>query len=318
MDENKIICHIVGTDDDDKKKILNFCNSNKKFEFIDLDIINGEILENEEMDKLFKQYNRFKMSNNDKFKETFKKMTKYWEENLVLKVSNNITNRKKAILVGKNHHFRFISKKIDFNVSNKFIIEKDKKIITKNIIKKNIDQNYNSIINGTYPLENLDFKKQQNKFNNFEKSYLKSGYSKIKINDLVDIFKHHQKNKIKGKGLWISLNEDYNVGSLIHPNKSKIYGFTDPVLSLIESFNLKETCNTGLSDEKVKSINIDKSKIDIFKKSRYIYYVSKENFIPASKNDIYRYNTQNCVTILDKEKVDNVYKKFIELKILNI
>ena len=75
------------------------------------------------MDKLFKQYNRFKMSNNDKFKETFKKMTKYWEENLVLKVSNNITNRKNAILVGKNHHFRFISKKIDFNVSNKFIIE---------------------------------------------------------------------------------------------------------------------------------------------------------------------------------------------------
>ena len=58
-----------------------------------------------------------------------------------------------------------------------------------------------------------------------------------KLNDILDILKFHQKNKIEGKGLWLSLNEEYNIESLIHSNKSKIFGFTDPVLSLIDSFN---------------------------------------------------------------------------------
>ena len=321
MEINKIICHIVGADSDDKKLILDFCKKSKKYDSIDLDKLNDEILKSDEMEKLFKQYNRFKKSNNDKYKETFKNMTKYWEESLVIKVSNLIANKKKTILVGKNHHFRFVSKKIDFDVSNKFILNKDTKMITKNSIKNNIEKNINSIANGAYPLENLDFNKQHKKLLNFEKAYTKSGYSKINLKDLLDILKFHQKNKINGKGLWLSLNEEYNVGSLIHPNKSKIYGFTDPVLSLIESFNFQNKeqlfeMESGGKSDKVKVLNIDSTKLDQLKKSRYIYYVSKENFIPISKNNTLKYNTQNSVSILDKEKIDNVYKKLKDLKVI--
>ena len=321
MEKNKIICHIVGADTNDKKIIYEFCKKSKKHEFIDLDKLNEEILKSEDMEKLFKQYNRFKKSNNDKFKETFKNMTKFWEESLVIKVSNLISSKRKAILVGKNHHFRFVSKKIDFNVSNKFILEKDTKNITKNIIRSNIERNINNIVNGAYPLENLDYNKQHNKLINFEKNYLKSGYSKIKLDELIEILKYHQKNKIEGKGLWLSLNEEYNIVSLIHPNKSKIYGFTDPVLSLLESFNFANKDSIYEMNQKgrkeiVKTINIDPSKVDLLKKSRYIYYVSKENFIPFSKNNNLKYNTQNSVTILDKEKIDNVYKKLKDLKVI--
>lgn len=321
MEKNKIICHIVGADSDDKKLILDFCKKSKKYDSIDLDKLNDEILKSDEMEKLFKQYNRFKKSNNDKYKETFKNMTKYWEESLVIKVSNLIANKKKTILVGKNHHFRFVSKKIDFDVSNKFILNKDTKMITKNSIKNSIEKNINSIANGAYPLENLDFNKQHKKLLNFEKAYTKSGYSKIDLKDLLDILKFHQKNKINGKGLWLSLNEEYNVGSLIHPNKSKIYGFTDPVLSLIESFNFQNKeqlfeMESGGKSDKVKVLNIDSTKLDQLKKSRYIYYVSKENFIPISKNNTLKYNTQNSVSILDKEKIDNVYKKLKDLKVI--
>tara|TARA_E500000178_G_C17024785_1_gene757397 strand:- start:1940 stop:2908 length:969 start_codon:yes stop_codon:yes gene_type:complete len=321
MEKNKIICHVVGADSNDKKIILDFCKKSKKYDSIDLDKLNDEILKSDEMEKLFKQYNRFKKSNNDKYKETFKNMTKYWEESLIIKVSNLIANKKKTILVGKNHHFRFVSKKIDFDVSNKFILNKDTKMITKNSIKNNIEKNINSIANGVYPLENLDFNKQHKKLLNFEKTYTKSGYSKINLNDLLDILKFHQKNKINGKGLWLSLNEEYNIGSLIHPNKSKIYGFTDPVLSLIESFNFQNKeqlfeMESGGKSDKVKVLNIDSTKLDQLKKSRYIYYVSKENFIPISKNNTLKYNTQNSVSILDKEKIDNVYKKLKDLKVI--
>jgi hypothetical protein len=322
MDENKIICHIVSADNNDKIELDKFCKTSNKFELIDLDIMNDQILNHDDMQKLFKQYNRFKISNNDKHKEVLKKMTKHWEDTLVKKVGNHLTNKKKLILVGKNHHFRFISKKIDFNASNKFILDKDIKGITKNIIKNNIDKNLNSIINGSYPLENLDFKKQQTKFLNFEKSYTKLGYSKIKHTDLIDVLNNHSTNKIKGKGLWISLDEEYNVGSSIHPNKSKIYGYTDPVLSLIESFDLSHDDSKNskkvyeLSNDKVNIIDINDSNINKLKKSRYMYYVSKENFIPSSKDSTFKYNTQNSVHILEKDQIKNVYKKFKELKII--
>ena len=181
MESNKIICHIVGVDYNDKEILKKTFKNSKKFDLIDLDKLNDEILNNEEMQKQIKQYSRFKKNNNDKHKEVFKSMTKFWEENLILKVSNSVTGKKKSILIGKNHHFKFLSKKIDFKVSKKFVVDKDSKLVTKNILKKNIDNNLGSILNGTYPLENLDFKKQQNKFLNFEKSYIKNGYTKLNI-----------------------------------------------------------------------------------------------------------------------------------------
>ena len=73
---------------------------------------------------------------------------------------------------------------------------------------------------------------------------------------------------------------------------------------------------SGGKSDKVKVLNIDSTKLDQLKKSRYIYYVSKENFIPISKNNTLKYNTQNSVSILDKEKIDNVYKKLKDLKVI--
>ena len=321
MESNKIICHIAGLDNNDKEILKKTFKNSKKFDLIDLDKLNDEILNNKEIQNQVKQYTRFKKNNNDKHKEVFKSMTKFWEENLILKVSNLVTGKKKSILLGKNHHFKFVSKKIDFKVSKKFIIDKDSKLVTKNIIKKNINNNINSILNGTYPLENLDFNKQQKKFLNFEKSYIKNGYSKTDINEIISILKMHNDNKIDGKGLWISINEEYNIGSQIHPIKSKnnstLFGYTDPVLSLIDSFNFNDEQSIyKISENKVKTIDLDKNKLDKLKKSRYIYYVSKDNFIPYSSNDKFKYNTQNSVTILEKEKIGNVYNKFRELEII--
>lgn len=316
LNDNKIICHIVGLNPSDKSKISELCNNISKYHLIDLDEINNEILTDETMNKLFKTYSKLKKSKNDKFKDIDKKMTKYWEDNMVKKVYDLIPGKKKTILVGKNHHYRLLSKKINFLVSNKFIIDNNIKDEVKARIKYNLLTHHDEIVNGRFPIDFLNYKQQLKKRQLFEESYTKTGYTKIKLETLLEILNVHSKKKIKGEGLWLSLKEPYNIGSKIHTNKEPIYAFIDPVLSLIGSFNFKEEdINYNFNEDKVISLNnIDSKKM---KKGRYLYYVSKEDFILADIKNKHRYSTHNPVLVLEKEKINNVYNKLVELELLN-
>ena len=315
LNENRIICHIVGLNPSDKEKIKELCNRIKKYNFIDLDEINNNILNSDEMNKMYKSYSRLKKNKNDKYKDIDKKMTKYWEDNLIKKVYDQIASKKKTILIGKNHHYRIQSKKINFLVSNKFIIDLDLKNEVRKNIKLNLIKFQDDIINGIFPLEFLDFKKELKKLKNFQEGYTKIGYKKIKLNDIIEILKTYSKNKIKGNGLWVSSNEPYNINSLIYPTKENLTGYLDPVLSLLSSFNLDEKdIEYNSNEDKVVSLkNFD---IKNMKKSRYLYYVSKEDFFPSDSRNLYKYFSQNPAIILEKEKIDNVYNKLMELNIL--
>ena len=314
LNENKIICHIVGLNPDDKKKIIEMCSKIKRYNLIDLDDINNKVLNDEEMSKLFKNYSKLKKSKNDKFKDVDKKMTKYWEENMIKKVYDLIPVKKKTILIGKNHHYRLLSKKVNFLVSSKFFIDSNPKEEVKKGIKHNLSVHQDDIINGTFPVEFIDYKHQLKKRQLFEDSYIKSGYTKIDIDSVINILESNSQNKIKGKGLWISLQEPYNIGSKIHPNKNPIYAYIDPVLSLLNSFKNREN---NYKFESKKVVSIEQKDVKKLKRPRYLYYVSKEDFILAETKNKHKYVTQNPVIILEKEKIKNVYDKLVELKLLN-
>ena len=138
----------------------------------------------------------------------------------------------------------------------------------------------------------------------------------MKLDDILNLLDIHSQKKIKGDGLWISSKEPYNIGSKINNNKEPIYAYIDPVLSLLGSFNFKkEELDYNFSDNKVISLNnLDSKKM---KKPRYLYYVSKEDFILADAENYHKYSTQNPVLILEKEKIGNVYNKLVELDLLN-
>ena len=287
-----------------------------KINFIDLDDINNNILNSEEMNKMYKSYNRLKKNKNDKYKDIDKKMTKYWEDNMIKEVYDLIPGKKKSILVGKNHHYRILSKKVNFLISNKFILDNDIKKEVRNRIKYNLINHQDEIVKGTFPIHFLDYKQQLKKRTIFEESYVKAGYTKMKLEKIIDLLEMHANNRIPGKGLWFSSNEPYNIGSKIHPNKGPIYAYVDPVLSLLGSFSFDEdNIEYSSGDEKVvslKGLNTKK-----MKKGRYLYYVTKEDFIPSQKNNKYKYFTQNPVTVLEKEKISNVYNKLNELNLIN-
>ena len=58
LNENKIICHIVGLNPEDKSRLEELCRSIKKYNLIDLDKINNEILNDEEMNKMFSLFSK--------------------------------------------------------------------------------------------------------------------------------------------------------------------------------------------------------------------------------------------------------------------
>ena len=52
------------------------------------------------------------------------------------------------------------------------------------------------------------------------------------------------KKNIKGEGLYIAMNDTYNVNSKIHPKKnSKIFAYSEPVLALLGSFKFEDNEN---------------------------------------------------------------------------
>jgi hypothetical protein len=54
--------------------------------------------------------------------------------------------------------------------------------------------------------------------------------------------------------------------------------------------------------------------LDKLKSGRYLYLVGKESFIPHEKGANKKFFSQNPVTVLQKEKISNVYEYLIENK----
>ena len=138
----------------------------------------------------------------------------------------------------------------------------------------------------------------------------------MKIDQIIEILEMYAKTRIQGKGLWFSSNEPYNIGSKIHPNNGPIYAYIDPVLSLLGSFNFEEN-NIEYSSGDEKVVSLKRLNTKKMKKGRYLYYVTKEDFIPSEKDSKHKYFTQNSVTVLEKEKIANVYNKLNDLSLIN-
>tara|TARA_B110000908_G_C10264101_1_gene461982 strand:- start:1874 stop:2806 length:933 start_codon:yes stop_codon:yes gene_type:complete len=308
-----ILFHLVIIDQDIKKKIINIIKA--KYNIIDLDKINEHVLNMDNFQKNYKKYLNFKDNKNDNFKEIDKKLTNIWETSFKEIVEQSIPQKKKIVLVGMCHHYRLISKKIDFN-TNKFIIIGDIKDTTKNIIKKNLDNNYNKIISGAYLLENIDYNIIKKKIKLIIDSYVKSNYLEKSEEEIINII-NLSNETITSNGLWICMKDEYKLGSLIHPIKDYIYSYMDPVYAIVESIKFNNELEKFYKDNKVslKIKNMNKCKKKLCTK-RYLYLVDKHNFIPSEKGDNLKYFSQSPAKILDKEELKNVFNKFKELNLI--
>lgn len=311
----EIICHIIGITSLSKNKFL---DDMKKigYHIIDLDELSNNILRNNTMVQLYSQYQGFKESKNDKFKEIEKKMNIYWETSMEEGIINNVNNSKKNIIIGYSHHFRNITKRINVSPNNKpiakFIIKVSKSDV-RNIIKNNLSKHQDDIIQGCYPLENIDFDFIYNNRLKIDSIYEKNGYLPKTLETIYTILNLSNK-EIDGDGLWISMQQPYNVGSKIYPRKNdKLFGFTDKLMALLSSFHFSDDELEKYYDNNISLVRIKPKKegvLEKMKEKRYLYLVEKKHFVPHEKGNNVKFFSQEPATIIDIIKIKDVFQEY--------
>ena len=293
---NNISCHLIGLNPYNKKELVDTIPKTI-FNVIDLDTINMEILKTPEIDKMYKQYTKLKEDKNDKFKEVDKKMSTYWENNFIDMIQDQVKPKKINILIGQNNHYKSLAKRVPIECTNRFIIKSSDTDI-KSLIKYNLETYQEDIINGSYPLEYIDYKQLQKKRNILDTTYKKIGYiekTTEQVKMMLDLLE--KTRDTKGSELWISMKEPYNVNSLIHPkNNNMITAYNDPTTAILSSMNI----NTGM--EEMQSIKISNPRK--LKTRRFVYMVDSKSFISEDNNKFF---SQIPVKILAKQKIDSVY-----------
>ena len=304
---NCLTCHIVGFNPILKHEFTNLLNKNL-FNPIDLDEINQSILSDKNMDSMFKNYQKMKNNKNDKFKEIEKKMSLYWENTFLELLGEKIKLNKKNILLGQNNHFKSLNKKINLNTHHKFYIRISEDEI-KNLIKYNLDSHREDIINGKYPIENLDYEYLSKKINSVSTAFKKVGYLEKDYEQIKTIVNLIESETIELPGLWISTKEPYNLGSKMHPKTNdKIMAYKDPNMALFGSFNFeKDELKKNFNGKEIKITELKPQTLDKLKTKRFLYLVDKESFIPHEKGANQKFFSQNPVIILQKEKINDVY-----------
>ncbi len=311
-----IICHIVGIPNLLKNDFINKTQS-MKYNIIDLDEISNNILNNSTMEQMFKQYQHFKENKNDKYKDIDKKMSLYWEKTMIETIHYNVNKDKKNIVIGYSHHYRNINKRINIPQTSpysKFIIKINKYDI-RNIITYNLDKHRNDIINGIYPLENIDYDYINTNRQKIDLIYEKNGYLPKTLDILYTILDLTTKST-DIDSLWISTKEPYNVGSKIYPNNkngNKLFAFSDKLMALLSSFHFSDDELEKSFDNITNTLKVKPKKEGILERmneKRYLLIVDKSTFIPHEKGNNVKFFSQEPVNILEIIKVNNVYKDY--------
>jgi hypothetical protein len=308
MENFNYICHIVNLNNKDKKKFIDEFQSD--FNIIDLDKINNIVISDDRLDKLYLKYEKLKNSKNDKFKEIDKQITQFWETQFIENIISASSKSKKNILIGLNCHYKNISKKINLNTSNNFIINVNLIEDVKLTIENNLNLNKQNIINGLYPLEYINFENIKKKKENIINSYIKINYIGKSFDEIVNILKTTSNIK-NNNGLWICLRDPYNVDSKIYPQNTPIIAYSEKEFALIDSFDLKEDevekiISTENDTPTISLKEIKENSLNKLKKKRFLYYVDKDNFLPY-ENNINKYFTNTPVKVKHAEKITNVY-----------
>jgi hypothetical protein len=308
-----ISCHIIGFNPYSKIEFVKQLNK-KIFNIIDLDLINQEILKDSQLDKMYKQYQKLKDNKNDKFKEVDKKMSQYWEKNFINKVESKVNDKRVNILIGQNNHYKSLTKRVNIDCTNKFIVKTNIDIEVKEWIRFNLDTYKKDIIDGNFPLEYINYEYLYKKRLAIESIYQKNGYIEKNIDQLKTIIKLiEDSSKSTKRKIWVSVKEPYNIGSLIHPKSNdKIYGFIEPNIALLSSFTFTNNeIKRNFNGSEITIQEIKPQSMKKLKTRRFLYLVEHKTFIPHENGNNQKFFSQLPVKILAKERIDNVHNYFL-------
>jgi len=322
--DNRILCHIAGMNEEIKQDFYKLMKTKKNIvELVDLDKISNEIINDNHINKLYKKYDYYKSKKNTKYKDAEKKMNEYWKKKLdsfVEDTLNNTNKNKKIIFIGLVTHYKYSSKKIKIKTNNKYFLKVNHKKNARTVIKYNIDNYRNEIIEGDFPLKylNMDFLIKKRLL--LERQYSKMKYVLKSMKNILKLINLNldQLEKFNNiKKLYVGMSDKYNEGTFIFPfNRGKVIAYSEKWLALTSVIGENnKKIKKGYNENKPYIEEREKNAMSIFNTNGYIYEVAKDNFIFHEKGKTFKLVSQNPAAILKRTYVSNIYKKLNDCSI---
>jgi len=318
---DNIFCHIVGLNNKIKDKIIEMLQSNNfNFQIIDLDIITQKIINDKNMNLMYEKYedyfqkSKLKGSNKintTKYKEIEKKMIEYWKNKLKLLLEKEIkkNKNKQIVLIGLNTHFKNSRIFVKIESKLKFFIKVDLVDNAKNVIKTNLDEHRNEIIEGTFPLEYLEIDFLVKKRENLLGIYKKNGYELKSITSIIKILSNNTNFDLGSINDLYYASRDKKVKKI--NSEDRIIAYSVPwlaALSCMDCKNIKKgfkNNNGFVKQEKRGGFNE-------LKKECYLYKVDKNNFYHHEKGKGIKFASILPTKILENYYIKDMYDYLID------
>lgn len=338
--KNNIIGHIAGLTETSKNELYSFLKKSQinNVEIIDVDIITGKIVEDTNMGTLFSKYEyhleRSKNQNMSqsesksssiKAKQLEKKMNQYWKVKMEYYLNKLTTNHKKKILlIGFLSFFKNHKICINIDIVPKFFIKVNFIDNAKLVIKYNLDNSRDDIINGNFDLNYLDVDFLVKKRMLLQSIYTKINYIVMSLPLIINTLELQSQMDIPETlyyASFIKYNKKIPIMSTI------LYAYTQEWLSLssilltLNNMNKINDISSNNIEKGIKNnrqyIKLTKLQADRMKDAGYIYEIKDTyNFLPfPTKNNVYKYFTVRPIKINRVLEIDNVID---QLKQLNI
>lgn len=306
-----IFCHIVGLNDELKKKIITILNSKDfNLEFIDLDLITQKIINDKYMNLMYNKYESLyekskqkgaEKSLTTKYKDIEKKMNLYWKSKfeILLKRACNKAKDKKIILLGLNIHFKNNRINVKIDTKLKFFARLNLIDNAKKIIESNLDNHRDEIIAGTFPLQYLNSEFLIKKRQSLQQTFLKMKYESKSITSIISIIINNiTRDTIPD--LYISSFEKYEKK---FNSDDRIIAYSVPWLSII---SLEKGFKKGFKKNNAYIREFNGGKIKDLNKECYLYEVDKNSFYYHENGHSVKFACINEPKILNTFYIENI------------
>jgi len=339
--KNIIFAHIAGLTVQSKNELNLLFNKSlliNYFDIIDVDLFTNKIIEDTNMEILFNKYeyhlNRSKDKNLSqtetklsqvKTKTLEKKMFQYWKVKIEYFI-NKLTQHKnkKIILIGYLSFFKNHRININLDIIPKFFVKVDSEQHAKTIIKYNLENSKEDIINGDFDLDYLNIEFLIKKRIQLQNIYSKINYMQFNLISIINILE--LKHQIQPPNtLYYASFTKYDKKIPILQNI--IYTYTEEWLSLSSILssdnNLNKIDDTSINVEKgIKKngdiyLKLSKEQIRKLNNIGYLYeIINTDYFLPfPTKNNIYKYFTIKPIQINRVLQIDNIFNQIKQLNI---
>jgi hypothetical protein len=340
INQNVIIAHIAGLTDHTKVEFYNIFKKSqliKYVDIIDVDIITTKIIEDNNMETLFAKFEYYseRSKNQDltqlenksalaKAKQLEKKMFQYWKvrmEYYINKLSSN--SQKKIILIGYLSFFKNHKIYLNLNIVTKFFLKVNYVEHAKSIIKHNLENSKNDIIEGNFDLNYLNADFLIKKRIQLQTIYSKISYIIMSLTSILNTLELYYQTSVPEVLFYASFikydKKIPNMTNIIHTYSQEWLALSS-ILSSSKTKtddNIINNVEKGINKENKPYIKLTKEQYKLINKSGYIYeIILTENFLPfPTKNNVYKYFTVKPIKINRILEIDNL---LIQLKKLGI